>query len=92
MEIVGRHISRTGLTAILVATLGAVGLGVASPASADGAVSACNGTCIVAYTAAKNTSNHTQYVSQLQVNYPRRSWSPYGYVEGWAGNGPSGIA
>jgi hypothetical protein len=72
--------------------MAAVGLGVAAgPASATGAVYACNGTCIVAYTGAKNASNHTQYVSQLEVDYPS-SWSPFGYLEGWAGNGPTGVA
>jgi hypothetical protein len=89
---------RVGVMTILAGVFAAASLVVANPAFADGAVGNCAGwgdpssnTCITVYTASKNFSNHTQYVSQITVNAPT-SWAPTGLLEGWAGDGPSGIA
>ncbi|GHD52460.1 hypothetical protein GCM10010335_65000 [Streptomyces galbus] len=48
------------------------------------------GTCIWVDTGTKNSSNHTQWVSQITVQAPRGASSSL--LEAWAGNGPSGVA
>jgi len=76
---------------ILAGFFAAASLVVADPAFADGAVYNCTDTCIVVYTASKDFTNHTQYVSQITVDAPS-SWAPGGLLEAWAGNGPTGVA
>lgn len=52
--------------------------------------SADHGVCISVTTGSKNSSNHTQWVSQITVAMPT-SYPP-SKLEAWAGNGPTGIA
>jgi hypothetical protein len=70
--------------------------GVATPAFAA-TVNGCaqgysqyHGVCIWVVTGSKNTSNHTQWVSQITVQMS----AGYGRskIEAWAGNGPTGVA
>jgi hypothetical protein len=89
---------RASVTTILAAAAVTASLVEGNPAFADGQVSSCAGsgdpssnTCIVVWTASKNTTNQTQYVSQIRVNAPT-SWAPNGLLEAWAGDGPTGVA
>ena len=49
-----------------------------------------SGTCIWVVTGAKNSSNHTQWVSKITVQAPRSGSASK--LEAWAGNGPTGVA
>jgi hypothetical protein len=83
--------------AVVAAALSMVVVGgsivVAPLASASVASSAsvinCGGqtVCVVVNTGAKNTSNHTQLISSIEVD---GAWS--GLLEAWIGNGPTGVA
>ena len=84
---------RVVLSGILVV---ATAVAMASPAYAA-TVNGCaqgwsqyHGTCIWVDTGGKNTSNHTQWVSQITVAAPYNV--PPSTLEAWAGNGPTGVA
>ncbi len=91
-----RAMNAAGQVALVTTVVAAAAVGVTSPAFA-GTVSGCAqgwseypGTCIWVDTGEKRAADHTQWVSQIKVQKPREGSS--GFLEGWAGNGPSGIA
>ncbi|MFV2022423.1 hypothetical protein [Micromonospora sp. LOL_023] len=91
-----RALRAGGRVAVAAAVTVAVAASTANPAFA-GTVSGCAqgwssypGTCIWVDTGEKRTADHTQWVSQIKIQKPREGSS--GFLEGWAGNGPTGIA
>ncbi|MGI5238557.1 hypothetical protein [Dactylosporangium sp. CA-139066] len=91
-----RALRAGGQAALVAAITVTAAVATANPASAD-TVNGCAqgwsqdvGTCIWVDTGAKNTTDHTQWVSQIKVQRPRNASS--GFLEAWAGNGPTGVA
>lgn len=89
---------RTRFAGLVSALALAMSVGLGGTASADGTVRGCAqswsdkpGTCIEVVTGAKNSSNHTQWVSKITVRAPRAASAP-SQIEAWAGDGPTGIA
>ncbi|MEU9742199.1 hypothetical protein AB0E12_23745 [Micromonospora chersina] len=96
MDRTARRALRAGGQAAVVAVITvAAAVSTANPAAA-GTVNGCAqgwsenpGTCIWVDTGEKR-ADHTQWVSQIKIQKPRQGSS--GFLEGWAGDGPTGVA
>lgn len=90
-----RALRAGGQAAVVAAITMAAAVSTANPAAA-GTVNGCAqggstyvGTCIWVDTGEKR-ADHTQWVSQIKIQRPREGSSSL--LEGWAGNGPTGVA
>ncbi|MGC5288877.1 hypothetical protein [Micromonospora sp. DT231] len=90
-----RALRAGGQAAVVAAITVAAAVSTANPATA-GTVNGCAqgwsqdpGTCIWVDTGEKR-ADHTQWVSQIKIQKPRQGSS--GFLEGWAGDGPTGVA
>jgi hypothetical protein len=91
----GRSAAKKAAIGLSVAGLALAG-SLASTTAASASVNGCaqgwsqyHGVCIYVTTGGKNTSNHTQWVSQISV---QMADAPGSKIEAWAGNGPTGVA